>query len=127
MDDSVLRVENCPSGTHEEDIRYLFRRYDIIDTRRLRDDPALRPVQLLVRGETRRDRQRRERTGREPTYGPGEVAPVTGTVPITTYTFLVRMETAAEARAALSEMQCVEFKERELKLAQYPRQLLPSK
>jgi len=111
LDDSVIRVENCPAESHAEDMRYLFRRYDIIDSRKLADDASLSPVQLLVKGNYRSHRKGSR-------HQKAEVA-----APISTNTFIIRMETAADARAALMDMQMVDFKGRQLRLARYPNQM----
>lgn len=127
LDDSVIRVENCPIRSTPEDMRYLFRRYDIIDTRRLRDDKGLDAAQLLVQGN-----YGRRKDGKpfypDPNYhgeNSEEIQPLRVDTPIATNTFIVRFETAADARAAIREMQMVEFEGRQLRLAQYPNQLLP--
>ena len=127
LDDSVIRVENCPVRSAPEDMRYLFRRYDIIDTRRLRDNKGLDAAQLIVQGNYGR---RNDGTPfyPDPNYhgeNSDDIQPLRVDTPIATNTFIVRFETAADARAAIREMQMVEFEGRQLRLAQYPKQLLP--
>ena len=127
LDDSVVRVENCPVRSTAEDMRYLFRRYDIIDTRRLRDDKGLDAAQLLVQGNYGRYNDGKPFYPNRNYHGENsdEIQPLRTDTPIATNTFIVRFETAADARAAIREMQMVEFEGRQLQLAQYPRQLLP--
>ena len=128
LDDSVVRVENCPVRSNAEDMRYLFRRYDIIDTRRLQDDKGLDAVQILVQGNYgRREDGKPFHPDRRNDHGEdsGDIQPLKSDTPIATNTFIVRFETAADARSAIREMQMVEFEGRQLRLAQYPNQLLP--
>ena len=127
LDDSVVRVENCPVRSTAEDMRYLFRRYDIIDTRRLRDDKGLDAAQLLVQGNYGRYNDGKPFYPNRNYHGENsdEIQPLRTDTPIATNTFIVRFETAADARAAIREMQMVEFEGRQLQLAQYPRQLIP--
>ena len=127
LDDSVLRVENCGVQSRPEDLRYLFRRYDIIDTRRLRDDDALDAVQLLVQGNYGRRKGGEKFYPRRDFHGDnksGDVHPLRTETPVSSSTFIIRFETAADARAAIRDMQMVEFDGRQLRLAQYPKQML---
>lgn len=127
LDDSVIRVENCPVQSTPEDMRYLCRRYDIIDTRRLRDDKGLDAAQLLVQGNYGRRKDGKPFYPDRNYHGENsdDIQPLMVDTPIATNAFIVRFETAADARAAIREMQMVEFEGRQLRLAQYPNQLLP--
>jgi len=127
LDDSVIRVENCPVDSTPADLRYLFRRYDIIDTRRLQDDAELDAVQLLVQGNYGRRKDGGRFYPNRSYHGEDkqDLQPLRDITPVATNTFIVRFESAADARAAIREMQMVELEGRQLRLAQYPKQLLP--
>ena len=125
LDDSVIRVENCGVQSRPEDLRYLFRRYDIIDTRRLRDDDALDAVQLLVQGNYGRRKSGEKFFPRRDFHGDEseDIQPLRTETPVSSSTFIIRFETAADARAAIRDMQMVKFDGRQLRLAQYPKQM----
>ena len=108
-----------------EDLRYLFRRYDIIDTRRLRDDDALDAVQLLVQGNYGRRKSGEKFFPRRDFHGDEseDIQPLRTETPVSSSTFIIRFETAADARAAIRDMQMVKFDGRQLRLAQYPKQM----
>ena len=116
VDDSAVRVENCPSNCSADDIRFLFRRYELIDPRKLADDDFLSPVQLLIKG--------RHPSSGKVAYCKDEPSFLYGNKASRTSTFLVRMQSPADARAIMRDMQTVEFQGRQLRLAQFPKQIL---
>ena len=93
----------------------------------MRDDDALDAVQLLVQGNYGRRKGGEKFYPRRDFHGDnksGDVHPLRTETPVSSSTFIIRFETAADARAAIRDMQMVEFDGRQLRLAQYPKQML---
>jgi len=105
--DNVLRVENCSRETTVDDVKYFFRRFKLCDDRRTKhNEPNLRSVELIVKGEKTVPKN------------------LTGITPSMTNSFLVRFASSADARAAMTEKQHVELLGRRIRMARYSRQTL---
>lgn len=126
LDSAVLRVENCHPEVNSDQVRYLFRKYNLADERDLRrrfgeDNPMNKAVVLLLRGQHRGRRYGGIDSDEEDVAVGGPTV-----APLQTGTFLVRFETAADARSALRGLQQTELRLRWVKLAVYPDQMMPA-
>lgn len=88
VNNSMIRVENCPASMTADHVRHLFRRYDFA-----RGSPSVTEWKV--------------ETSKHPHY-----------------MFLVHFADPSWARAAVREMQGIEVGVNQLRLAQYPKQLL---
>ncbi|GFH59355.1 hypothetical protein CTEN210_15831 [Chaetoceros tenuissimus] len=101
ISENVIRVENCPLESCEEDVFHFFSRYEFVDER----ESQFKPVDQVV-------------------YGSSSKKFAKSDTPSMTNSFLVRFASTANARAAIREKQNVEFMGKRLRLAQYSRQIL---
>lgn len=119
ISDKVVRVENCSRDSDEEDVKYFFERYDLMDDRKMmmqcggRGD-VMKSVEMVVRGSTpNKTRKNVQKSGdKNPKLTPS-----------TTNTFFVSFASSADARCAVREKQNVEFMGRRIRLAQFSRQI----
>jgi hypothetical protein len=114
IDDSVVRVENCPVESTVDDLRYFLNLYTLMDDRSFDDNKSsLQAVQLAVHGTKSTDEKARIKEIGKKQYTRSR-----------TNTFLVKFATASDARAAIREKQGNELIGRKIKLAQFSRQLI---
>ncbi len=122
IDDTVVRVENCPVDSTVDDLRYFLKQYNIVDDiltfTDYSNDGKLKlnnfrkeGVQLVVSGSKNNHRVSTKDIDRDTTLS-------------TTNTFLVKFATAADARCAVREKQSVSFMGLKLRLAQFPCQII---
>lgn len=116
IDDTVVRVENCPLESTVDDLRYFFNLYDLRDDRILtEEDDTREAVQLVVTG----NKSEQEKLVLDDDTNIDKLS----FTPSRTNTFLVQFATTADARAAVREKQSVEFMGKKIKLAQFSRQM----
>ena len=118
IDDTVIRVENCPPESTVADVQYFFDRYNVMDeTRGISSDDnsecnsPKQAVQLVVTGNTDNEFSKMKSSKKN--------------TPSMTNIFLVQFKSAGDARAAIRDRQNVELMGRKVKLAQFSSQLIP--
>jgi hypothetical protein len=126
IDDTVIRVENCPAESTTDDVRYFFRSYGLVDDRLLIHDefddieddgihsgssPRKRPKNAVQLAIGRNKVEEKKPTDRKFT-------------PLSTNTFLVTFSNASNARAAVRDKQNTELMGRKVMLAQFSSQLI---
>jgi len=148
LGDNVIRVENCPMRTTEDDLRYLFNSYGLLDCRSRTtavgsgvdasaDDGVTfthknnnnindKTETQQTKKQTLRDAIERIATNETvlPVTTKGGFSRTSQTRIVALHTYLVRFETAAGARAAVREKQSAEVWGGTVLLSRYSRQIV---
>jgi len=151
LGDNVVRVENCPARTSDDDLRYLFDSYGLLDCRISRRALGAASVGTSEMDNDNYHNNNKKQAVKQKTiyhYEQVERIATSETVlPVTTkegdsrasssrttakkkqrrvtlHTYLVRFESAASARAAVRDKQAAEVRGGTILLSRYSRQIL---